>query len=269
LVFGRMLKVYAEVRGYRRIIFPTPILAPGLAARWVGLVTPIPNRLAVPLIEGVVTPVLADTSRARERFPEITPMSYREAVELALWRIRRGEVETRWSSSLGGAPTYELRDLEGMIREVRTVHVGAPPEHVFNVFTSLGGDKGWLAWNWVWEIRGWLDKLVGGPGLRRGRRDPQDLLPGESLDFWRVEAVSYYTMLRLRAEMKVPGRAWMQWEVMPERGGARLIQTALFAPRGLAGLLYWHLLYPIHRFIFSDMVRAIADEAEGSVATTE
>ncbi len=264
LPFGRMLEVYAEVRRYRRVVVRVPILAPALAARWVGLVTPIPNRLAVPLIQGVVSPVLGDTARARELFPEIEPMSYREAVELALWRIRRGEVETRWSSSLGGAPTYDLRDLEGMIREVRTLHVDAPPEHVFNVFSSLGGDKGWLAWNWVWKIRGWLDKLVGGPGLRRGRRDPDELLPGETVDFWRVEAVSYFTLLRLRAEMKVPGRAWMQWEVRPEDGGTRLIQTALFAPRGLGGILYWHSLYPIHRFIFSDMVKAIAREAEAS-----
>jgi uncharacterized protein YbjT (DUF2867 family) len=267
LPFQRMLEVYAEVRRFRRHILRLPVLAPRLAARWVGLVTPIPNRLAVPLVEGIVTPVVADTTRAREVFPEIEPMPYRDSVELALWRMRRGEVETKWSGALGGGPTYELRDWEGIITEVRTTYVKAAPEHVFHVFSSLGGDRGWLAWNFLWRVRGWLDRMVGGPGLRRGRRDPEDLMPGETVDLWRVETVSYYTLLRLRAEMRLPGRAWLQWEVFPENGGTRLIQSALFMPRGLFGLIYWTLLYPIHGFIFSDLVEAIAREAESDASS--
>lgn len=265
LSFKRMLEVYAEARGLRRFVFPLPVLVPALAGWWVALVTPIPVHLAVPLVQGIVSSLSADTRRARELFPDIHPMSYRAAVDLALLRIARGQVETRWSGALGGAPTYELHDWEGVMRETRTRHVDASPERVFHVFSSLGGDTGWLSWEWVWEVRGWIDRMVGGPGLRRGRRDPQDLLPGETVDFWRVETVTYYSLLRLRAEMRVPGQAWMQWEVVPEGKGTRLIQTAMFAPRGLLGTLYWASLYPIHGFIFSGLVKAIARRAEEEV----
>jgi hypothetical protein len=132
---------------------------------------------------------------------------------------------------------------------------------VFRSFASLGGEKGWLVWRWAWELRGMLDALVGGPGLRRGRRHPQDLLQGEALDFWRVEDIEPGRLLRLRAEMKVPGRAWLQWEAVPEGPRTRLVQTALFAPRGFWGAAYWYSSFPIHRFIFSDMVDAVAREA--------
>jgi len=261
LSFKRMMEIYAEVRGLKRVIVPVPVLAPGLAARWVGLVTPIPNRLAVPIIEGVVHPLVADTAKARSLFPTVEPLSYRQAVEEALGAIERGEVETRWSGALGRASTVELSDREGLIREVRTVHVEASPHAVFETFSGLGGDRGWLFWNWAWWLRGLVDRVTGGPGLRRGRRHPRELLAGEALDFWRVEAVEPPRLLRLRAEMKLPGRAWLQWEAVADGNGTRLVQTALFAPVGLAGALYWNLLYPAHRMIFSGLVRAIAREA--------
>ncbi len=150
-----------------------------------------------------------------------------------------------------------------MIREVRARQTSATPDAVFRVVTSLGGDRGWPAWNWAWRVRGALDRLVGGPGLRRGRRHPTEVLVGDAVDFWRVEAVEQPRLLRLRAEMKVPGKAWLQWEMTDtENGGTQLIQTALFAPKGLSGTLYWYLLYPMHRFIFSAMVRRIARDAE-------
>jgi hypothetical protein len=133
---------------------------------------------------------------------------------------------------------------------------------VYRCFSSLGGERGWLVWNWVWQARGLLDRLCGGPGLRRGRRDPQELLPGEAVDFWRVEASEPGRLLRLRAEMRVPGRAWLQWEALPEGSGARLVQTALFAPRDFWGGIYWYGLYPIHSVIFSALVRAIVRAAE-------
>jgi len=262
LRFVDMMKVYAAVRGLRRVIVPVPILAPQLAARWVGLVTPISNRLAVPLIKGILRPVLADTGRARELFPEIQPLPYREAVRVALESVDDAHVETRWSGALGESPSYDLRDWKGLIREVRTRHVRAEAETVFAVFNGLGGRRGWLAWNWAWWLRGLLDKMLGGPGLRRGRRDPDTLLPGEVVDFWRVERVKPPDLLRLRAEMKLPGRAWLQWETTPQHAGCRLTQTALFAPRGLSGLLYWYTLYPIHRLIFSRLARAVARRAE-------
>lgn len=263
LTFRQMMLQFAEVRGLRRTIWPTPVLTPNLAARWVGLVTPLSNSLAVPLIEGIVTPVLADTRKARHLFPQIEPIPYREAVKSAVARIRTGDVETRWSGALGAGPTFRLTDREGMMFEERSVHVKRPPEAVARGFMSIGGERGWLVWKWAWKIRGLMDLMVGGPGLRRGRRHPQELLPGEALDFWRVEAVDPPHLLRLRAEMKVPGRAWLQWQTYPENGGTRLVQTAMFAPKGLLGFAYWYSLYPVHQFIFNDLIKAIAAECDG------
>ena len=260
--FKAMMGIYAEVRGYRRVMIPVPVLAPGLAARWVGLVTPITNRLAVPLVRGMVRPLLADTTVARREFPAIRPMPYRQAVERALTDTLHGEVETRWSGALGTATTYEVEDWEGTIREVRTVMTRAPQERVFRTFASVGGDRGWLFWNWAWRVRGFIDRMIGGPGLRRGRRDPDELLPGEALDFWRVESVEFPRSLRLRAEMKVPGTARLQWEALNEGAGTRLVQTALFAPRGLPGILYWYALLPIHHYMFTGLIKALAREAE-------
>jgi len=258
LTFQEMMETYAKVRGLRRVILPVPILAPRLAGLWVGLVTPIPREIALPLVEGVVQPVVGDVSRARALFPDLQPLSYREAVGLALERIRTGAVPTRWSGALGVGDTVEYEDREGLVREVRTRPVALAPEVVFRAFTSLGGDRGWLVWNRLWWLRGMIDKLIGGPGVRRGRRHPTALQIGEAVDFWRVEALEPGRMLRLRAEMKVPGRAWLQWEAIPEGSGTRLVQTALFAPSGLFGILYWYSLALPHAFIFSALVDAIA-----------
>jgi len=263
--FKAMMQVFAEVRGLKRVIVPVPVLAPRLAALWVGLVTPIPNRLAVPLIEGVVHPVVADSSRARAAFPEVEPIPYREAVALALRSTEANAVSTRWSSALGNAPAFELSQSQGLIRETRSRVTSADPESTYRAFSSLGGDRGWLFWNWAWAFRGFLDRLVGGPGLRRGRRHSTELEPGDALDFWRVEQVDPPKLLRLRAEMKVPGRAWLQFEAIPEGRGTRLVQTALFEPIGLGGQLYWNLLYPIHRLMFSGMVARVATLAERGV----
>lgn len=262
LTFKGMMTEYARVRGLPRLIIPVPVLAPKLAGLWVGLVTPIPNRLALPLVEGVVRPVLGDTTRARELFPEIRPMSYRHAVELALKRTEAGEVVTRWSvSGDTNDPEVRLVDREGVIREDRTRLVDAPQDAVFRAFSSLGGTRGWRVWGWLWSIRGLLDQMVGGPGLRRGRREPVRLYPGEALDFWRVEEYRPQQLLRLRAEMKVPGKAWLQFEAIAEGDRTRLVQTAFFAPTGFLGWLYWYGIYPLHAVIFSDMVDALARDA--------
>jgi len=189
-------------------------------------------------------------------------MTYRDAVIAALRTDE--EVETRWSGALHDMPSYALSDREGAMREVRSILVNASPDRVYAAFSSLGGERGWLVWNGAWRIRGLLDRIVGGPGLRRGRRDRQRLLVGEALDFWRVESIEPDHILRLRAEMKVPGEAWLQWEVMREGTGSRLIQTATFFPRGLSGVLYWWGLYPLHTWIFSDLARAIGAEAEAA-----
>jgi len=262
VAFKQMLEVVAQVQGYPRKVIPVPVMTPTLAAEWIHLATPIPRSIAVPLCQGIISNLTADTARATELFPEVHPITYRYAVELALGKIERGEVETTWSFALGEGPTYELVAWEGLNRETRSLLVRAEPEKVYRTFASLGGDRGWLVWNWAWRVRGFIDQLVGGPGLRRGRRHPEELLPGESVDFWRVEKVVPGGMLRLRAEMKLPGRAWMQWEAPPEDCGTRLVQTALFAPGGgFWGFVYWVVLYPVHRVIFSALVKAIARAA--------
>ena len=262
LSFKEMMERYAEARGLPRLIIPVPVLAPHLAALWVGLVTPIPNRLAVPLVEGVVQPVVGDTERARSLFPDIEPLPYADAVAGALAKTEAGRVVTRWSvAGVDPDPGVRLVDEEGIVREVRARRVEAKPEAVFHAFSSLGGERGWRVWETLWEIRGALDQLVGGPGLRRGRRHPHVLYPGEALDFWRVEEYRPPSLLRLRAEMKVPGRAWLQFEAIPDGDGTRLVQTAFFAPTGFLGWLYWYGIYPLHARIFSDLVDAIAEDA--------
>ncbi len=262
VTFKEMMMGYARARGLRRLILPIRVLAPKLAALWVGFVTPISNRLAVPLVEGVVHPVLADTTRATREFPDIECQSYRAAVERALAKTTNAEVETRWSGSEVAETTFDLSDWKGLIREERSVLTTAQPAAAARAYLSLGGEAGWLVWGWAWRLRGLMDQLVGGPGLRRGRRHPTELFVGEALDFWRVEEVEPSRRLRLRAEMKLPGRAWLEFESIPEAGGTRLVQTALFQPRGLWGFCYWYALYPFHRLIFADMIDALASRAE-------
>jgi uncharacterized protein YbjT (DUF2867 family) len=259
--FLDLMQIYADIRGLKRFILPVPVLAPALAARWVGLITPIPNTLAVPLVKGVIQPLKADLTSARKSYPGIEPMSYRVSVKRALDKTLNDQVETRWSGALGLESTYELTDWHGLINEVRTRHVQAVPGRVFDVFTSLGGERGWLVWNWAWRIRGFLDRMAGGPGLRRGRRHPSLLFPGEAVDFWRVEQVERPGLLRLRAEMRLPGKAWLQFEAQPEGSGTRLVQQALFLPDGIPGTQYWKMLYPLHKLIFNDMIEALARES--------
>lgn len=260
--FRGMMETFAEVRGLKRIIIPVPVLTPLLSGLWVGLVTPVPNSLAVPLVQGIIHPVLADTTVAEQTFPEIQPMTYRDAVELALQKIAKHATETRWADSLGEGDVYKLSDKEGMIEEVRTVNTKASPASVFKSFTSIGGENGWLTWNWAWRIRGWFDSLIGGPGLKRGRRHPTDLAVGDALDFWRVEDLEQDRFLLLRAEMKVPGRAWLKFEAVSSNGDTKFVQTATYAPKGLLGMIYWYALFPVHLFLFGHMANRIAQGAE-------
>jgi hypothetical protein len=258
LTFKQMMLRYAEARELKRLILPVPVLAPKLAARWVGFVTPISNKLAVPLVEGVVQPLLADTARARAAFPDIEPIDYACAVRLALDKTGRGEVETRWSGALGTGEVFRLEDRGGTVREFRRVRADCSPSALFRAFTSLGGRRGYLTFDWAWKLRGLMDQLIGGPGLRRGRRHPDELLVGEAMDFWRVEDVCPGRSLRLHAEMKLPGQAWLQWEAVRDGDATYLEQTAAFRPRGLPGLLYWWALYPMHLLMFTRMAKKIA-----------
>lgn len=270
--YGDMMKGYSKVRGLKRWLIAVPLLTPRLSSYWVNLVTPIPGAIARPLIEGLRNENTVRDVRARQMFPEINPLSYEEAVDLALERLKVGNVDSTWSDALstsqGDIQPKELVVQEGMIIEKRQRAVKASCESVFKTFTGIGGNRGWFYMSWAWVIRGQLDKLIGGVGLRRGRRDPDNLRVGDALDFWRVEAVEEGRMLRLRAEMKVPGEAWLQFEVSPhEDGSCVLSQVAYFASKGLAGWLYWYVLYPLHALIFSGMIDEIARRSVENKAT--
>lgn len=268
VTYGDMMRQYAGERGLQRRLLPVPVLTPRLSSYWVHLVTPVPAAIAQPLIAGLGSEVVVrDPGPARTLFPDIHPLNYRTAVRLALGKLEADQVETAWSdalaSSLGQTPPVRLTAQEGMIVERRTQDTPVEPEAVYRVFSTLGGNKGWLVWNRLWRLRGGLDRLLGGVGLRRGRRDAQAIRVGDAVDFWRVEAVEPGRLVRFRAEMKVPGRAWLQFQVEPRaEGGSRLTQTAFFAPKGLGGPLYWYGLYPLHAVIFRDMIKAVVQEAE-------
>ncbi len=292
LTYGEMMMGYATLRRLRRWLVPVPLLTPRLSSYWVHLVTPIPADIARPLIDGLRNEVVVRDPRARALFPRIVPVAYAESVRRALVKLDGANVETAWSdaltsSRLGSEPVV-LTTLEGMTLERRQVTVRATPERVYTVISELGGATGWLRLNWAWQLRGWLDRLVGGVGMRRGRRDPRELRVGDAVDFWRVEAVEPGRLVRLRAEMKVPGRAWLEFQVQAETeskdeaeaeghnagesaanagASAILMQTAYFAPKGLFGVLYWYALYPIHGLIFGGMIRAIARRAEAAVSS--
>lgn len=272
LTYGELLRGYAKVRGLKRWLLPVPVLTPRLSSYWVHLVTPVPAAIARPLIQGLRNDVIVRDDLARQLFPQIKPLDYDAAVRLALANLDTGHVATAWSdalaSSQGDVAPVLLATQEGMILERRQRLVRAPASTVFRVFSALGGETGWLCLDWAWAVRGWLDRLCGGVGLRRGRRDPQEVRVGDAVDFWRVEAVEPNRLLRLRAEMKLPGRAWLEFKAEPvSSASSRLAQTAFFAPRGLAGLLYWYLLYPVHALIFSGMARALARRAETAGAS--
>jgi hypothetical protein len=267
ITYRDMMFGYAHARELQRYMVPVPVLTPRLSSYWVHLVTPIPSDIAGPLIEGLRNEVIVRNDKAHQIFPNIQPVTFAVAVNRALEKLQAGEVETSWADALvssqpGKVPAV-LTTNEGMILEQRQQVVNASPNAVFRAFTSLGGAKGWLYFNWAWYLRGLMDRLVGGVGLRRGRRDPEDVRVGDALDFWRVEAVESDRLLRLRAEMKVPGPAWLQFKAVPiDDTTTQLIQTAFFAPKGLFGLLYWYALYPLHSLIFSGMIRKLAELAE-------
>jgi hypothetical protein len=266
MTYEDMLLGFAEARGLSRLIIPVPVLTPRLSSYWVHWVTPIPATIARPLIEGLRNEVVVRSDNAQLLFPHINPIPYKQAVTEALSSLEARQVETAWSDALvttqGDVAPVRLTTQEGMIIEERALEIKASPDHAFRAFTSLGGETGWLYANWAWWLRGLVDRIVGGVGFRRGRRDPAELRVGDAVDFWRVEELVENEQLLLRAEMKVPGRAWLKFETVSIEGSTQLKQTAYFAPKGLSGLLYWYILYPIHSSIFSGLIRSVAEQAE-------
>lgn len=267
--YSGIMRVYAEVRGLKRLVIPVPLLTPWLSSHWVNLVTPIPASYARPLIEGAKNETIVRDDLAKQLFPQIDPVDTRTAIAEALENLQKGEVNTLWSdaviSSKGDAAPYTFVEEQGMYIERREQMVEASPEAVYQVFTRLGGATGWPDYQWLWRIRGLMDKVIGGPGLRRGRRHSSYLAVGDPLDFWRVEALEHSHLMRLQAEMKVPGRAWLQFEVTKDGDGSTLskvVQTAYFAPKGIWGFLYWWAVYPFHGPVFTGLLRYVAHQAE-------
>jgi uncharacterized protein YbjT (DUF2867 family) len=254
---------YARQRGLRRWVIRVPVLTPRLSSLWLGLVTPLYARIGRQLIEGVRNETVVRDDRAARTFPGVRPRGIREAIARALGNEDRAFAATRWSDALSALPRESAGLPAGGGRRLdsHSVRVACAPEAAFAPIRRIGGRTGWYSAGLLWRMRGWLDLLIGGVGLRRGRRDPEWLIPGDALDFWRVEACEPPRLLRLAAEMKVPGRAWLQFEVEADGAGSLIRQTAIFDPRGLGGRLYWYALYPAHQVVFRAMLRGIARSA--------
>ncbi|MET8690712.1 SDR family oxidoreductase [Streptomyces sp. NPDC004732] len=271
MTYRDMMRAYARVAGLpHRLIVPVPLLSPGLSSHWVGLITPVPRQIARPLAESLRHEVVCQEHDIAAYVPDGPgrPLPFAQALRLALQRIQDAQVTTRWSSaSVPGAPSDPLPtdpDWAGgsLYTDRRTLVVDASASALWRVIEGIGGDNGWYSFPLAWAVRGWLDRLAGGVGLRRGRRDAHRLRVGDSLDFWRVEEIEAGRLLRLRAEMRLPGLAWLEMRVeQDDSGRTRYRQRALFHPRGLAGHAYWWSVAPFHAVVFGGMARNIAEAA--------
>lgn len=256
--YRSMMLGYARQRGLKRWLLRVPVLTPRLSSYWLDLVTPFPPAMSRPLIEGLKSESVCTSNLASQLFPEIQPVSYESAVRKAL---------SRPAPSLSlpslAVPVHRTLRAEGIVCDLRQVVVDASPDRVFAVVENLGGQHGWLSFDVLWKIRGWIDRLIGGPGNSRGRPRQFGMRAGDVIDFWRVQQIEAPRTVLLRAEMKLPGAAWLQFEFRPERPGRTLLRCcAWFQPRGLFGEIYWYALYPIHLLIFSKLVRAVSRRAE-------
>jgi uncharacterized protein YbjT (DUF2867 family) len=262
--YADIMREYARQRGLRRLMIPVPVITPKLSSLWLGLTTPVFARVGRKLIEGVRNPTVVTNHDARRAF-DVRPMNLREAISRAMRNEDRNYALTRWSdaiSSAGNTGSWGGVKFGSRLVDSRTAQTAAAPHDAFTPVRQLGGTRGWYFANWLWRLRGFIDLLVGGVGLRRGRRDPEELKVGDPLDFWRVEAYEPDRRLRLAAEMKLPGRAWLEYEVRPSPGGSEIRQTAVFDPVGLGGLMYWYGVYPLHSWIFGGLLRAVARRSE-------
>jgi hypothetical protein len=269
--YAEMMQRYAAVAHLpRRRILPVPLFSPSLSSHWVGLITPVPAGIARPLVESLRNTVVCSEHDIAGFLPDPPEglLGFDDAVRLAVQRVRDSAVATRWASaSVPGAPSGPLPtdpDWAGgsLYVDERTRATTAAPELVWRVVEGIGGDRGWYSFPLAWEVRGRLDRLVGGVGLRRGRRDPDRLYVGDALDFWRVEDREVGRLLRLRAEMRLPGLAWLEFHMEHEDGATVLRQRATFAPHGLAGHLYWWAIAGFHGIVFGGMIRGLVRAAE-------
>ncbi|WP_146448684.1 SDR family oxidoreductase [Bythopirellula polymerisocia] len=262
--YGQLMQEYARQRGLKRWMIPVPLLTPYLSSLWLGLVTPIYARVGRKLVESLRNPTLISNNLAETTF-SIRPRTVREAIARALVNEDREFAETRWSdaySSAGAPRVWGGERFGSRLVDSRTIVVRASPNQAFAPIRRIGGRTGWYYGDWLWSVRGFLDLLVGGVGVRRGRRDPENMRVGDALDFWRVELYEPPHRLRLCAEMKLPGRAWLEFEVTPCERGSQIRQTAIFDPLGILGLAYWYGIYPLHQIVFAGMLRNIGHAAE-------
>jgi hypothetical protein len=267
--YADLMREYARQRGLRRWLLPVPVLTPWLSSLWLGLVTPLYARIGRKLIDSVRHPTVVRDPAARRVF-SVVPSDIRTAMARALENEEREFAETRWSDALsvsGAAPSaFGGMRIGRRLVDSRALRVPVPASRAFAPVRRIGGAAGWYGNEWLWKLRGFLDLLAGGAGMRRGRRHPDMLAVGDTVDCWRVEAFEADRFVRLACEMRLPGRAWLEFEVAPEGSGARIRQTAAFEPAGLAGLAYWYGIYPLHALVFGGMLRglgraAIADAA--------
>jgi len=267
--YGGIMREYARQRGLRRLLISVSVLTPRLSSLWLGIVTPVYARVGRQLIEGMRNPTIVSDDIALRTFP-VRPLGLAAAIRRAVAFEDREVAETRWSDALsasGRSGSPGGARLGSRLIYSTTMDVPVAADAAFAPIRRIGGASGWYWGTWLWRVRGLIDLLVGGVGLRRGRRDPEHLAVGDTLDFWRVEAIEEGRSLRLAAEMKMPGRAWLDFEVTPTpAGGSTIRQTAVFDPSGVGGLAYWYLLYPIHAVIFDRMLRAIARRAGAAAA---
>lgn len=261
--YADIMRAYARHRGIRIFMIPVPVLTPYLSSLWLGLVTPVYARVGRKLIDSIKQPTVVRDASALKTF-DIRPMGIEEALRRALANEDKEFAATRWSDALSSAG--QLRSGGGVrfgtrLVDSRTATVQSPPAAAFKPIQRIGGDTGWYAWNWLWRVRGFLDLLVGGVGMRRGRPNADSLRVGDTVDFWRVEALEPSRRLRLVAEMKLPGRAWLEFEVTGDHTASTIRQTAVFDPVGVLGQAYWYAMYPLHQLVFGSMLRGLAAAA--------
>ena len=261
--YGGLMREYARQRGLRRMMIAVPVLTPRLSSLWLGLVTPVYARIGRKLIDSLRNASVVDAPPPAGTF-DIQPAGVQDAIAAAIRNEDREFAETRWSdalSSSGAQSQNRTVRFGSRLVDTRTGVVPAPPQSAFSPISKIGGDTGWYCANYLWGIRGFLDLLMGGVGVRRGRRDPDHLAVGDTVDWWRVESYEPGRRVKLFAEMRMPGRAWLEFEVSPHDQGSLIRQTAEFDPVGLAGLIYWYSLWPLHSYVFRGMIRGIAAAA--------
>ena len=260
--YADIMRIYGSCRNISVRMIPVPVLSPYISSLWLGLITPLYARIGRKLIESIVHPTVVRDESALKVF-KIQPMGVEDAIRRAIDNEDKEFAETRWSDSLsssGKMLSWFGVNFGARLVDSRTVQLNIPPTLTFKPIQRIGGDTGWYAWNWLWQLRGFLDLLVGGVGMRRGRAHFEILRVGDTVDFWRVEEHDPNHFLRLAAEMKLPGRAWLEFEVTGDDFSSTIRQTAIFDPVGLLGLIYWYALYPLHQLVFAGMLRGIADK---------